>query len=499
MKILSASQIKQADQDTITNEPITSIDLMERAAEKCCEFFPPVGKWNHLVVICGTGNNGGDGLAIARLQLGNFKSVRVLILKTGNQPSENFNINLKKLQDENVNIQFITDANDIFLNDEELVVDAILGVGITRPVDGFISECIDVINELAAFVISIDLPSGLIPDSFSSGKVIKANLTLTIGAPKQILFFPESSEFVGEWKLVDIYKNKNFVSSFKDAPQIVDLSFARKHYKARSEFSHKGTFGKALIVAGGHGKYGAAVLAARACMRSGVGLLTVQVPNEATMLIHHSLPEALLIPDTHQSMITEINDIDLYDAIGIGPGIGTANETVDGLIQLIKEQQKPIVIDADALNIISEHPDLLTKLPVNSILTPHPKEFERLFGPTENSFERLEKQKTHSALHKVVIICKGRYTTITTPEGKVFFNMSGNSGLAKGGSGDVLTGIITSLLAQSYSPESAAVLGVYIHGHSADLLAEKSGKAGIIPSDVIENLPLIFKVLENTF
>jgi hydroxyethylthiazole kinase-like uncharacterized protein yjeF len=190
MKILSAIQIKKADQDTIANEPISSIDLMERAAEKCCEFFPPVGKWNHLVVICGTGNNGGDGLAIARLQLGNFKSVRVLILKTGKQPSENFNINLKKLQDENVNIQFITDANDIFLNDEELVVDAILGVGITRPVDGFISECIDVISELAAFVISIDLPTGLIADSVSSGKAIKANLTLTIGAPKQTIVFP---------------------------------------------------------------------------------------------------------------------------------------------------------------------------------------------------------------------------------------------------------------------------------------------------------------------
>ena len=496
MLVLSAQQIKQADQFTIEDEPISSIDLMERAAEKCCEFFPPVGKWNHLVVICGTGNNGGDGLAIARLQLGNFKSVRVLILKTGKQPSENFNINLKKLQDENINIQFITDANEIFLNDEELVVDAILGVGITRPVDGFISECIDVINELAAFIISIDLPSGLIADSFSSGKAIKANLTLTIGAPKQILFFPESSEFVGNWKLVDIYKNKANISSHEDAPQIVDLSLARKHYKIRPEFSHKGTFGKALIVAGRQGKYGAAVLAARACMRSGVGLLTIQVPNEATMLIHSGLPEALLKPDVHQTMITEIKDVDLYDAIGIGPGIGTVNETVDGFIQFLKEQTKPIVIDADALNIISEHPDLLTKLPLNSILTPHPKEFERLFGPTDNGFERLEKQKSNSAIHKIVIVCKGKYTTITTPEGKVFFNMSGNSGLAKGGSGDVLTGILTSLLAQGYSPESAAVFGVFIHGYSADLLAEKIGKAGIIPGDVIENLPSVFKIFE---
>ena len=230
-------------------------------------------------------------------------------------------------------------------------------------------------------------------------------------------------------------------------------------------------------------------------MRSGIGLLTVQVPNEATMLIHSSLPEALLKPDRHQTMITEIMDVDLYDSIGIGPGIGTANETVDGLIQLIKEQQKPIVIDADALNIISEHPDLLTKLSLNSILTPHPKEFERLFGPTENSFERLEKQKTQSAIHKIIIICKGRYTTITTPEGKVFFNMSGNSGLAKGGSGDVLTGMITGFLACGLKPFEACVLAVYLHGKTGELASKEMTEYSVLASDLIKYIHQAIKEL----
>ncbi|HQW23660.1 MAG TPA: NAD(P)H-hydrate dehydratase, partial [Bacteroidia bacterium] len=220
---------------------------------------------------------------------------------------------------------------------------------------------------------------------------------------------------------------------------------------------------------------------------------TVQVPSNAMNLIHQLLPEALLKADVNERMITSISDFENFNSIGIGPGIGMANETVDALIELLKINQKPMVLDADALNIIAEHPTLLTNLPENSILTPHPKEFERLFGPSENSFERLEKQIKHSAMHKIVIVCKGRYTTITSPDGKVYFNMSGNSGLAKGGSGDVLTGILTALLAQGYSPINAAVLGVFVHGHSAGLLAMKMHEAGILPSDVIENLPYAFK------
>ena len=493
MKVLSAEQIKIADKNSILNEPISSIDLMERAAEKCCEFFPPKGQWSHLVVICGIGNNGGDGLAIARLQMENFKSVRVLVLESSKNYSDNFKINLKRLQDENCNIQFVESAKDIYLREDELVVDAILGTGTSRPVEGFLAECIEVINQQAAHIIAIDLPSGMDSSQPTLGAIIKANLTLTIGAPKPAIFFQESTYFVGEWKLVEIYKDDSVFSQFLEAPELIDINLAKTFLKTREQFSNKGTFGKALIIAGSEGKYGAAILAARACMRSGVGLLTVQVPSNAVNLIHQLLPEALLKADENKSVITSISDFENFNSIGIGPGIGMTNETVDALIELLKINQKPMVLDADALNIIAEHPTLLTNLPENSILTPHPKEFERLFGPSENSFERLEKQIKHSAMHKIVIVCKGRYTTITSPDGKVYFNMSGNSGLAKGGSGDVLTGILTALLAQGYSPINAAVLGVFVHGHSAGLLAMKMHEAGILPSDVIENLPYAFK------
>jgi len=494
MKVLTSEQIKEADKHTILNEPITSIDLMERAAEKCCEFFPPVGKWNHLVVVCGTGNNGGDGLAIARLLHSNYKSVRVLVLESSWKYSDDFKINLQRFKDENGNVQVVKEADDIFIREDELVVDAILGTGLKGPVDGFLAESIEVINSQATYIIAIDLPSGLNASAPSTGAVIKADLTLTIGAPKPAVFFVENTQFIGDWKLVEIYKGDSVLLDFSDAPEMVDVSFAGSLLKVREQYSNKGTFGKALIVAGSEGKYGAAILAARACMRSGIGLLTVQVPSRGSELIHMSIPEALLKPDVNEKIISSITDFENFDCIGIGPGIGMNDRTIDALIELIKLYRKPMVLDADALNIIGEHPTLLTMLPENSILTPHPKEFERVFGPSENSFDRLEKQRKQSMQHKIIIVCKGRYTTITTPEGKVYFNTSGNSGLAKGGSGDVLTGILTALLAQGYSPADAAVFGVFVHGHSADMLSVKMHEAGILPSDVIENLPYAFNI-----
>lgn len=494
MKVLTSEQIKAADKHTILNEPIASIDLMERAAEKCCEFFPPVGKWNHLVVVCGTGNNGGDGLAIARLLHSSYKSVRVLVLESSWKYSDDFKINLQRFKDENGNVQVVKEADDIFIREDELVVDAILGTGLKGPVEGFLADCIEVINSQATYVIAIDLPSGLNASAPTTGAVIKADQTLTIGAPKPALFFVENAQFIGDWILVEIYKGDTVLADFSEAPEMVDESFARSFLKVRGQYSNKGTFGKALIVAGSEGKYGAAILAARACMRSGIGLLTVQVPSRGSELIHLSIPEALLKPDVNERIISSVTDFENFDCIGIGPGIGMNDRTVDALIELIKLYRKPMVLDADALNIIGEHPTLLTMLPENSILTPHPKEFERVFGPSENSFARLEKQRNQSMQHKIIIVCKGRYTTITTPDGKIYFNTSGNSGLAKGGSGDVLTGILTALLGQGYSAVDAAILGVFVHGHSADMLAAKMNEAGILPSDVIENLPSAFNI-----
>ncbi len=493
MKVLDAQQIKAADEFAIKNEPIASIDLMERAALGCSGCFPPIGSWNDLVVICGNGNNGADGLAIARLQLENFENVRVLILETSDKYADNFIINLERWKNLGGEVEIIKNASAIELHPDELVVDAILGSGINRPVNGFLAECIQSINLQKNYVISIDLPSGLDAVSLNTACAIKADLTLTIGAPKPILFFPESSEYVGEWMLVDIYLDDYFFKSVVSAPIVMDFINAASILKERRPFSHKGTYGKALLVVGSEGKYGAAILAARACLRSGVGLLTVHLPSNGTQLIHHSLPEAILSSDISKTEISSINDIDKYDVVGIGPGIGISIETTKALLDLITKITVPIVIDADALNIISENKSWLEKIPANSILTPHPKEYERLFGKSENSLVRIENQKKNSIKYQIYIICKGHYSTITTPSGKVYFNVSGNSGLAKAGSGDVLTGIIASLLAQHYTSEEAALLGVFIHGHAADLLKETMHENGILPSDVIEKLPFAFK------
>ena len=493
IKILDTLQQKAVDLCTMQTESISSIELMELAAKGCCSFFPkPIRKQN-LVVFCGVGNNGGDGLAIARMQQNNFSSLKVKIIQTSEIYSENFKVNLERWKAVGGMVEIIKNKSEINLSENDIVVDAIFGTGLTRKVGTLISECIKEINRQAKYIISIDLPSGLFASKLSEGEIIKADLTLTIGSPKIALLVPENSQYVGEWKLVSIYTNQICFEGLNIVHNLFDLSSAKRILKNRSKFTHKGSFGKALLVVGSETKYGAAILASRAAMRSGVGLLRVHLPVNGKQLIHLSIPEAIVETDSNNEFITSIGDLEIYDAIGVGPGIGTANETIDGFIALIKEYPLPTVIDADGLNILSEHPDLFTNLSENSILTPHLKEFERLFGSSENSFERLEKQIKHSVLHKIIIVCKGHYTIITLPDGRVFFNNSGNSGLAKAGSGDVLTGIITSLLAQGYLPEEAALLGVFVHGYSADLLLATKHEMGMLPSDVIENLPEAFK------
>ncbi len=497
IRILDSAQQKAVDLCTIKREGIASIDLMERAAKGCCFFFPIPVSGQNLIVFCGVGNNGGDGLAIARMQLKNYSTVQVKILKTSEIYSENFKINLERWKAAGGKVELINDKSNIKLTENDLVVDAIFGTGLTRKVNGWVAECINEMNRQAKFIIAIDLPSGLFASQPSEGAIINAKLTLTIGSPKLALLFPENNKYVGEWKLIKIYKDETCFDDSNIFYSLFDFSRAKEVLKSRNHFAHKGSFGKALLVVGSEPKYGAAILASRAAMRSGVGLLTVHVPANGKQLIHLSVPEVIVNADSHLEQITVINELEKYDAIGIGPGIGTTNETIDGFISLIKEYPLPTVIDADGLNILSEHPDLFTSLSENSILTPHLKEFERLFGSSENSFERLEKQIKHSMLHKIIIVCKGHFSVITLPDGRIFFNSSGNSGLAKGGSGDVLTGILTSLLAQGYSPEDAALLGVFVHGYSADLLLATKHEMGMLPSDVIENLPLAFKKISS--
>ncbi|MBL0103930.1 MAG: NAD(P)H-hydrate dehydratase [Bacteroidetes bacterium] len=487
MKILSAAQIRLADQYTIANEPISSIDLMERAALACFDWLVNhYSQATFITVYCGHGNNGGDGLAIARLLTIAGKTVRVMIL-TGGEPSPDFAENLNRLKKLKTEIVELSESKSIPVNNNcDLIIDAIFGTGIKRKVGEWHGEIIQHINSSKCPIVSIDMPSGLRADEPSEGEIVKATYTLTFQQPKLSFFFPENGAYTGKWICLDIGLSKEYLNSQISEYYLTDKDYVDAHFKSRSVFSHKGSFGHSLLIAGSRGKYGAAILAARACVRSGSGLLTMHVPSEASMLIHQSCPEAMVDADLHPEFLSSVSSLEKYTAIGIGPGLGTRSETANAFLDLLPNYERPMVIDADALNILSENPSFIEHLPKNSILTPHLKEFARLIGESTNGFERLKKQVDFAMKHQLIIVLKGAFTAIALPDGRVYFNSTGNPGLAKGGSGDVLTGFCTGFLAQGYSPEEAAVLAVYYHGLSADKVVLDRPDFSITPSDIID-------------
>lgn len=476
----------------MSTENISVFDLITIAGAACFEQLRIIEGKSKVAVVCGLGNNGGDGLYIASQCKGVAQNLKVYVLDYSTHRSEGFKAIAGTMNDIGLEMQFIKSADELDFSETDLIIDAILGTGTNRQLEGLLADSVSKINKTGIKVVSIDIPSGMPMDGVVTGTAIKATTTLTIGAPKLAFYLEDNKKWFGEMKVIPFYP-QGILEKFDSNYELVDLDFAKAILKKRDEFSHKGSFGKTLLCCGSEGKYGAAILSARACLRSGAGLLTMHVPGNAVSLIHQTIPEAMVDADKNATCISSINDIEKYDAIGIGPGIGKANETVDALLALLKADTKPLVLDADALNILSEHPDLFSYVPKGSILTPHPKEFERLFGSSKDSKDRIERQLKFSRQHQVIIVCKGHHTVITASDEKVYINGSGNSGLAKGGSGDVLTGMITSLLAQKYEPLQAAILGVYAHGLSADLLLEEMHPAGMLPTDVIENLPRTFQ------
>lgn len=499
MKILKADQIRSWDQFTIDKQPIASIDLMERAATKCFEWLDENGWFVYsFSVFCGKGNNGGDGLAIARMLANRGCKVSVYILEFGHKGTEDFQTNLAKLhQYSSVDIHFIQDENFHSLAKETIVIDALFGSGLTRPPDGITSSLIDHINNSGCAIISIDVPSGMSVDQSSKGnKIVKANYTLSFQCYKLAFLLAENAAYVGEVVILDIGLMPEFLTSLDTNLEIVDKTFIRSIYKPRNRFAHKGNFGHALIVAGSYGKIGAAVLAGKACLRSGVGLLTCFIPKCGYEVLQTAVPEAMVMVDANSSIITKVDDDVLkYDSIGIGPGLGTASETRAAVKELVSVYKKPIVLDADALNGLSMEKKL-PSLPPGSILTPHPKEFERLFGESKNDFERIEKALKNAKLLSCTIVLKGHHTFIATASGKGYFNNTGNAGMATAGSGDVLTGMITALLAQGYSSEEASVLAVYLHGLAGDIAANEFSKEAMIAGDIIEKIGNAFKQFE---
>jgi NAD(P)H-hydrate epimerase len=496
MKILSANQIREADAYTIANEPIASIDLMERASRAFTEIFSRYFSPRSAVkVFCGTGNNGGDGLAISRLLHIKGYNVTTYTVITGDQASPDFQINLGRFN-KIIGVPEVRDKKDIpAISKNDIVIDALFGSGLSRPVTGLYADVIRAINEGGAKTVAVDIASGLRADQPSEGDcIIQPELTVSFQFPKLAFFVPENEPYTGKWEIADIGLDRNFIENIKCTDFMVSPVYAQAHLKGRKKFAHKGDAGKVLIISGSYGKMGAAVLSAKACIRSGTGLLTMHIPECGYTIMQTSVPEAMVSVDSGKSLISGYPGLEGYNAIGIGPGIGTHDQTVNMLGKLLENTLAPIVFDADALNILSRNSFLLDKLPPESIFTPHHREFERIAGPCRNHFERIQKQRELSSRFNIIIALKGAHTSISLPDGTIFFNNTGNPGMATGGAGDVLTGIITALLGQKYSPAEATILAVYLHGLAGDIASESRGYEGMIASDIIESLPEAFKM-----
>jgi ADP-dependent NAD(P)H-hydrate dehydratase / NAD(P)H-hydrate epimerase len=495
VKILSAAQIKELDQYTIDNEPISSIELMERASRAFVTWFTEhFNALNKVGVVCGTGNNGGDGLAIARLLKDWGYPVRVWIVKGGVPESADYKVNVERADEKKVESLELTEAYSKGLfDDRDILIDAIFGYGLSRPVEGVYEKVIQCMNATKAIRVAVDMPSGLMADKPSTGTIVKADYTISFQLPKLSFFLPEYRQFSGEWVLVEIGLSKFRLRDFPSTNFVLNTRGVKKLLQHRSKFDHKGTFGHVLLVSGSYGKMGAAILSSRGVLRAGVGLLSVYIPRCGYTVMQSSVPEAMVMTDPEDEALSVAPTVKGQNVIGIGPGLGTSNQTVKMLRGLLEQNRLPMVIDADALNILSQHTELQHLVPEGSILTPHPKEFERLVGKWKNDFDRLEKQKQLAAQLKSVVMVKGAYSTIVSPEGLVYFNSTGNPGMATGGTGDVLTGILTGLLAQGYSAVNATVVGVFLHGLAGDLAVVEKGAESLIASDLIDFLPRAFR------
>ena len=502
MKIFTAAQIREADAFTIAHEPISSADLMERAAGKCVTWLEDHFSTAHPVyVFCGKGNNGGDGLVIARLLLEHGYTVSTGILQHSSKASAGQQLKLKSLQAQPSSvIHEIGDVSDFpTLPDNAVVVDAIFGTGMSRPVDGWVAGIIHLINDLRHkhSIVAIDMPSGLIADESSRhSPVVQAHYTLSFEFYKLAFLLPENASFAGEVHILPIGLHPGYITQTPTRYHLSDREIMRTIYRPRDPFAHKGTYGHALLIAGSYGKMGAAVLSAEACLRAGVGLLSCHVPGCGYDIMQISTPCAMCITDENRHYNTHFHsgiNTGTYKTIGIGPGLDTQPVTARSLELLLDAFQQPMVIDADALNLLSVYPYLLDKVPAGTILTPHPKEFERLFGATANDVARLELLSRQAVSRQLYILLKGRYTAVACPDGAVYFNNTGNPGMATGGSGDVLTGILTGLLAQDYSPKAAVLLGAWLHGFAGDLAAAHLSTEAMIATDIIAWLGTAFR------
>jgi hydroxyethylthiazole kinase-like uncharacterized protein yjeF len=503
MEIFSAEQIRAWDEYTMQHEPVASIDLMERAAASCLAWLERSGYLGRsFSIYCGKGNNGGDGLALARLLSGQNCIVTVHILEFGHIGTDDFQANLERLHQTPVEVRFVQGQEHFQpVSPENVLIDAMFGSGLNRKLEGMTALLVEHLNKSGNEMISLDIPSGLFVSRSSRGNaIVRADHTLSFQVYKSAFLMPENEPWVGEVHILDIGLHPGFLRDAVADTELVDPSIIGAIFRPRKSFANKGNFGHALLVAGSFGKIGAAVLAGRACLKSGAGLLTILTPGCGYGILQTTIPEAMILTDPDEKRHTALPEdgTGKYSVVGVGPGIGTDERTVAFLRDLLAQYRKPMVVDADALNMLGAHPDLMSRLPPYSILTPHPKEFERLFGSSTDDYARLDKAREEAKKHQVIIVLKGHYTFIAMPGGKGYFNSTGNPGMAKGGSGDTLTGILTALLGQGYSPGEAAIFGVYLHGLAGDLAAADGSQESMLPSDLADQLGKAFQRIQQS-
>lgn len=499
IKIFSSGQIKSIDRYTIEYEPIDSIDLMERAAYRCFQLLTKkVNRSQKIHLFCGIGNNGGDGLALARFFNQHGYIAESYLIGNPENLSNNTRMNLERFtNDYNQHLYYIDSENSFpCIDNEDIVIDCILGSGLNKPINGLIKELVKYLNQSIAYKIAIDIPSGMFADRINNidEEAFQANETLTLHAQYLSMMFSESEKYTGEINVVDIGLHPKIIQEIPCQHFIIEKKDII--IKKRKQFSHKGYYGHALIVAGSKGMCGAVYLTSKSCLKSGAGLVTAHVPAFCSIPLQTNLPELMLSIDPSEEFIQDVPDITKYQAIAIGPGLRNGEHSYKLLRKLFDQAEVPMVIDADGLNTLAANPNLFEQIPSNTILTPHPGEFDRLAGISINSLERLEKARNLASKFNVIIVLKGANTCTVLPNGSCFFNPTGNAGMSTAGSGDVLTGIITSFLAQGYTQKEAAIFGVFVHGLAGDIAFQKLGMESMISTDIIENLNTVFQELK---
>ena len=499
MKLLTSTQLKELDKYTIVHEPIASIDLMERAAIALTDAI--IRRWDKsfkMVAFAGPGNNGGDALAVARMLSQKGYHVEVYLFNTQGKLSEECQTNLGRLK--TCGSIYFTEISTHFdppaLSEKHIIIDGLFGSGLNKPLNGGFAAVVKYINASKAQVVAIDIPSGLMGEDNTYNirqNIVHADLTLSIQLPKLSFLFPENEDIVGEWELLDIGLKQSYIDAATTPFSIIREEEVSPLIKPRKRFAHKGSFGHGLLIAGSYGMAGASILSAKACLRSGIGLLTVHTPIHNHDLLQITVPEAIVQTDIHERYFAQPTDLSKYKAVAIGPGLGQDEDTALAMMEQIQGSTLPIILDADAINILSTHRNWLSRIPKRCILTPHLGELERLIGKCMDTYERLIKVKELAIYLQSYIIVKGAWTAIVTPEGNYHFNPTGNPGMATAGSGDVLTGILLALTAQGYDQEDACKLGVYIHGLAGNIAAEEMTEISMTASDIIHALPSAWK------